>query len=265
MPESPECTGGGGRGERVEPGPGTAGPAGGAIIRGLGDGPAFDDAALLGAIGNGSEEAFHALFVRWAPRLRRFLVRATGSREAGEDLLQEAFLRVLRAAGRFSPDAPPGAWLYRICANLSYSFWRKECHAPRSLSALASRGPGEAGGYPDLDRVGGLAGRQFASGCGDAARQHGPEALRLRGRFARDLEFALAELPANQRMAFLLKAGQGLTYQEAAEVLGCPEGTVKSRFHHAVLRLRVALREWEGGIITDAPLPARREASRDGL
>jgi RNA polymerase sigma factor (sigma-70 family) len=84
--------------------------------------------------------------------------------------------------------------------------------------------------------------------------------LLLRGLFARDLESALTDLPVNQRMAFLLKAGQGLTYEEAAEVLGCPEGTVKSRFHHAVLRLRIVLREWEDGIGTEAPAAARREA-----
>jgi RNA polymerase sigma-70 factor, ECF subfamily len=192
-----------------------------------------DDAALLRAIGEGSEAAFRSLFTRWAPRLGRFLVRATGSRETGEDLLQEAFLRVLRAADRYAPEAPPGAWLYRICANLSYSHWRRESGAARGRVPSGWHGP---------------------------APEPSPDATRLREHFSRDLESALADLPVNQRMTFLLKAGQGLTYEEVAEVLDCPEGTAKSRFHHAVLRLRVVLREWEDGIGTDAPPPAPREA-----
>jgi RNA polymerase sigma factor (sigma-70 family) len=219
-----------------------------------------DDAALIQAIGEGSENAFRELFVRWAPPLRRFLVRATGSRETGEDLLQEAFLRVLRAAARYVPDAPPGAWLYRICANLSYSFWRKESRAPRAGLPPGDRPRADPVTGVDADRLSGAAGGRSIPGWGGSGMEHGPETLRLRGLFARDLESALADLPVNQRMAFLLKAGQGLTYEEAAEVLGCPEGTVKSRFHYAVLHLRIVLREWEDGIGTEAPPAARREA-----
>jgi RNA polymerase sigma-70 factor, ECF subfamily len=224
-----------------------------------------DDLALIQAIGEGSEPAFRLLFSRWAPPLRRFLVRATGSREAGEDLLQEAFLRVLGAASRYVPDAPPGAWLYRICANLSYSFWRKEARAPRAMSTLGDRLRADPNVGVGASRAGGVAGEWFASGWGGPGMEPGPEAARLRGVFARDLESALAELPVNQRMAFLLKAGQGLTYEAAAEVLGCPVGTVKSRFHHAVLGLRVALREWEDGIGTEARHVVRREASHDDM
>ncbi len=224
-----------------------------------------DDVALIQAIGEGSEAAFRLLFARWGPPLGRFLVRATGSREAGEDLLQEAFLRVLRAASRFVPDAPPAAWLYRICANLSYSYWRKESRAPRAWSRLT-------GGYGSASGAGARAGQAADAGDLGGAPERagsrtlpGPEALRMHGLFVRDLERALAGLPVNQRMAFLLKVEQGLTYEAAAEVLGCPVGTVKSRFHYAVLALRDALRGWEEGFSADARLPARREARRDDV
>lgn len=219
-----------------------------------------DDAALIRAVGKGSESAFRLLFTRWAPSLRRFLVRATGSRETGEDLLQEAFLRVLRAASRYEPAAPPGAWLYRICANLSYSFWRRESRAPRAMPVPDDRCRPDSVARAGADRTSEAAGGRPVPRWGDSGVENGPEASHLRSRFARDLESALAELPVNQRMAFLLKAGQGLTYRETGEVLGCPEGTAKSRFHHAVLRLRIVLREWEDGIDTDAPPAARREA-----
>jgi RNA polymerase sigma-70 factor, ECF subfamily len=255
-----------GRGPNGEVEPGRAAP----WNRAGGDsGPSADtepdDVALIHAIGQGSEKAFRLLFARWAPSLRRFLVRATGSRESGDDLLQEAFLRVLRAASRFSPDAPPGAWLHRICANLSYSFWRKESRAPRAMSTLGDRRRTDLPGSCDPERAGGAVGGRSIPGWGGSRMPQSPETVRLRSLFARDLESALAELPVNQRMAFLLKAGQGLTYEAAAEVLGCPVGTVKSRFHHAVLRLRVALREWESGIGMEAPPAGRGEAGRDGM
>ncbi|MBD3163099.1 MAG: hypothetical protein GF328_13435, partial [Candidatus Latescibacteria bacterium] len=89
-----------------------------------------DDLALLRGIADGCEESFRLLFRRWGPRLGRFLERAGGSRETGEDLLQEAFVRVIRAAGSFEPRGSVGAWLHRICANLAYSHWRRETRSP---------------------------------------------------------------------------------------------------------------------------------------
>jgi DNA-directed RNA polymerase specialized sigma24 family protein len=128
-----------------------------------------NDAALIRAIGEGSESAFRLLFARWALPLRRFLVRATGSSETGDDLLQEAFLRVLRAAFRYTPDAPPGAWLYRICANLSYSFWRKESRAPRVMSALGGRDRADQAANLDANGLGRVAGGRGLPGWNGSA------------------------------------------------------------------------------------------------
>jgi len=181
------------------------------------------DLELLRGMARAPEESLRILFHRWGPPLRRFLIRATGSRESGEDLLQEAFLRIFRAAPRLAPDSQAGSWMYRICANLAYSHWRRQ----RRLFFT----PGPPAEIP-------------------AGREEGPDSRRMRGAFAQDLGSAIERLPANQRMVFLLKVDQGLTYQEIAAVLRCPEGTAKSRFHHAVRRLRGDLREWEGGLET---------------
>jgi RNA polymerase sigma-70 factor (ECF subfamily) len=62
----------------------------------------------------------------------------------------------------------------------------------------------------------------------------------LSGEIARALE----RMPENQRVVFLLKIDQGLTYERISEILRCPTGTAKSRFHFAVMRLRTELRDW---------------------
>ncbi len=198
------------------------------------------DLELLQGVARGCERSFSQLFHRWAPRLGDFLTRTTGSREVAEDLVQETFLRILRAAPAYRPHGSASAWIYRIAVNLAYSHWRKRKHAP-ALSALPSEQHPRAR-TPDSD---------------------GPEATRLRREFLRDLEDATRRLPANQRMVFQLKIGQGLTYGEIAAVLGCPEGTAKSRFHHAVRKLRAELREWDGAAMRE-PDDATRSPHSDG-
>ena len=185
------------------------------------DSNARSDLELLHGMETSPEESLGALVHRWGPRLRRFLVRACGSIESGEDLMQEAFLRIYQAAPEFQPQGEVSSWMYRICANLAYSYWRR-----RQKVAFQPL----AGNEPDLRSPG-----------------EPPDRSRLRARFAQELELAVASLPANHRMVFLLKIDQGLTYREIASVLCCKEGTAKSRFHYAVRSLRAALREWEGG------------------
>ena len=149
------------------------------------DGPS--DVDLLKGVAGNCEGAFHILFRRWAPRLARFLARATGSREAGEDLLQETFLRILRAAPRFEPRGNAGAWIYRISANLAYSYWRRERASPFARSRSAD---------PPLEVM--------------APASQNPDSKRLRRAFHRDAISALARCPQNQRMVFLLKMIDGI-------------------------------------------------------
>ncbi len=184
------------------------------------EGGAPSDVALLTGIGDGSEEAFNLFFDRWAPRLGRFLLRATGSRETSEDLLHEVFLRVLRAAPRFEPKGSVTAWMFRIGANVLYSDWRR-----RRASPVVSIETLEPAALP-------------------IAVEEDQETRRVQRRFARDARAALTKISENHRVVFHLKVEEGLTYAEIAAVLGCPIGTAKSRFHHAVRELRSLLEEW---------------------
>lgn len=183
------------------------------------------DLELIQGTAAGSEESFRLLFRRWSPRLGRFLIHATGSRETGEDLLQEAFLRILRAAPRFSPTGKVSSWMYRICANLAYSHWRRIRSSPLVY-------PGAYSAVVD--------GMADAVSGGEA-----PDRRRDGSAFVQEARVALMQLPENQRMVFLLKVEQGLRYEEIASVLHCPLGTAKSRFHHAVRKLQELLRHWD--------------------
>jgi len=192
------------------------------------------DLELLRGIAAGDESSFRVFFRRWAPRLGRFLWHATRSPEVAEDLLQETFLRVLRAAPRFTPHGPVGAWVYRIAANLAYSHWRRM----RGTTALQPLEP---------------AARETP-----APAAFSPELTRVRRAWAQDAREAVEHLPENHRLVFLLKVDQALTYEEIGEVLACPTGTAKSRFHHAVRRLRTALSQWEHLQLDEPSHPAAR-------
>ncbi len=186
------------------------------------------DLDLIQGVAAGSEASFRMLFRRWSPRLGSYLRQATGSREVAEDLLQEAFLRILRAAPGFEPRGKVSSWMYRICTNLVYSYWRRRQRSP--IRAFEPRGREPQITVPATDR---------------------PDGRHLRGAFSGELRSALEHLTPNHRTVFLLKVERGLTYQEIAGILRCPEGTAKSRFHHAVRQLRAELREWADGLITE--------------
>ncbi len=182
------------------------------------------DEELIHRIAQGDEEAFSRFFRRWAPRLGAFILRSTRQPEVTEDLVQEVFVRILRGAPHYESRGQASAWVLRIAANLTYSHWRKQKRS----------------------RVDTIDVQTLTQRTAEPAHRS-PDRAHERARFRCDLDAALDTLPANQRMAFLLKIDQGLTYAQIGEVLQCPEGTVKSRFHHAVLKLRAALREWSGG------------------
>ncbi|MCK4412411.1 MAG: RNA polymerase sigma factor [Candidatus Eisenbacteria sp.] len=198
-----------------------------------------DDAGLLRSVGAGSEPAFRTLFDRWSPRLGRFLFRVAGSRETGEDLLQEAFVRIVHAAPRFEPRGSVGAWMYRICANLAYSHWRRQ----RARAAAIPCKPLVLESLP-------------------ATSAEAPDRMRLSRAFSEDVGRALERLSRNHRVVFLLKAQQGLTYAEIGEILQCPEGTAKSRFHYAVRHLRAALQEWRPRGVADSSAAPREHPGR---
>lgn len=171
-----------------------------------------DDATLIRASLERPEE-FAAVFDRHAGEIHDYVARRL-DREQADDVTAEAFLVAFRKRHRYDPgrsDARP--WLYGIAANLIAGHRRSEV---RRLKAIA-RAPRD-GAVHEEER---------------SAERASAEAMRPA------LALALSRLSAQQRELLLLVAWADLSYEEAAEALGIPVGTVRSRLH----RIRAKLRE----------------------
>jgi RNA polymerase sigma-70 factor, ECF subfamily len=171
--------------------------------------PAITDAELLLAVGRGDRgEPLHELYRRYSGRVYGLGVQLLGDRGLAEELVQEAFVRVWRTAGRFDPDRGSAAtFVFTIARRLAIDLWRR----PSSRQAAP-----EATTEPDDDQVDRL----------------------LVGLDVRD---ALDSLSDAHRRVLELSYRDQLKQTEIAERLGIPLGTVKTRSYHALRSLRAAL------------------------
>jgi RNA polymerase sigma-70 factor (ECF subfamily) len=160
-------------------------------------------------------EAFARLVARWQEPIRRLCVRMTGDEHRGEDLSQEAFTRVFARRKDWEPAAKFSTWLWRIAVNLCHDELRRRTR--RGQQPLESE-DGET---------------EFA--IADAAPDPSAHSLASeRVGFVRD---ALHRLAEPYRAVVVLRHYEGLKFREIAEVLGIPEGTVKSRMTEALAQL----------------------------
>jgi RNA polymerase sigma-70 factor (ECF subfamily) len=183
------------------------------------------DEQLLARLKAGETEAFDLLFQKYGPPLLNFINRIVGDRDRAEDLLQETFLRVLRHLAHYRPEARFSTWIYRIATNLCYNELRT-----RRRHRLVS-----------IDGGGGAAIESTLSGSG--RKSDDPHASVVLDEEVRQVEEAIRSLPENERIVLVLRFYDEHSYAEIAEILACPVGTVKSRLHAAVRRLRQAVRE----------------------
>jgi len=145
-----------------------------------------------------------SLYAEHGPALLSFLRRGFARAGDAEDLLQETFVQAIRTPDRLNDAASPRAWLFAVARRVAITAWRRrrpQASLPDGLAAPAI----DAG--PDL---------QCMREC-------------------------IARLPDLQRETLELRLRDGLSYEEIADVLGIPIGTVRSRLHHAVKRLREEL------------------------
>src|SRR3990172_1871177 len=169
-----------------------------------------DEASLIERGQRGDLDAFNALVVAYQGRVYSVCLRMLGSAQPAEDATQETFIAAYRAVSRFRRGSLR-AWLFKIAANLCYNEILRPPPRPRPR---APRGPPAGEGRPAVE---------------PASPDEPPEERAMRQELARCLEEALASLPADQRLAVVLRDGQGLAYEEVAEATGASLGTVKSR------------------------------------
>jgi RNA polymerase sigma-70 factor (ECF subfamily) len=183
------------------------------------EGVMTDDQRLITECLNGRTAAYGELVSRYQDRLFNTLLRFLGNAEDARDVLQDAFLNAYLALENFKGDAQLYTWLYRIAMNTAMTHKRKERVA---LSRKVARG--EAAEEP-VDR----------------SAYNRPESNMVRTEEGQRVQDALAKLSPEHRLVLILKDMDGQKYEEMAEALGVPIGTIRSRLHRARLELRELL------------------------
>lgn len=191
--------------------------------------PEVTDEALILRYQRGDRSAFSVLVRRHQTGLYNFAMRQLRSPEVAEEVVQDAFIRVVQGVADFKHESRFSTWVYTIVRNLCIDQLRKRAHR-KHPSLDEARGE---------DKDGPTLGEQTADVRANTERE--TVSLELRDRIARAVE----TLPEEQREVFLLREVANLPFKEIAEVTNVPENTVKSRMRYALERLQEALAEYE--------------------
>ena len=210
----------------------------GDAIASRGQGP---EVLLMHRAKSGDRGAYGQIVLLFQDRLYNAIVRLVGDREEAHELTQETFTRGLEKIDSFRGEAGPYTWLFRIAVNLSISQLRKvQRHRTFSLDRPSSgNGVGSNGRYSPDDQAASLVDRMASSRSepGPLDRAEGRE------RDQAVLE-ALGRLDAEYRAVLVMRDIEGFDYQQMADVLGLPLGTLKSRLFRARLALRDELKAY---------------------
>jgi RNA polymerase sigma-70 factor (ECF subfamily) len=191
--------------------------------------PPPTDRELVDRARTGDPQAFGELVRRHQRRLHRLALHMLRDRAEAEDVTQEAFVRAYNALARFDGRSEPYTWLYRIAVNLSLNAIRARKSARRSS--------GPASDDPRLDGIA----HDAKAGAGSAHGQSVEQADAGKRQLYVALAQAIDELTETLRTTLILVCIDGRSHEEAAEILGAPEGTIAWRVHEARRKLREAL------------------------
>jgi RNA polymerase sigma-70 factor (ECF subfamily) len=187
---------------------------------------------LLRKAQQGDRPAYGQLVLAYQDRLYNSVLRLVGDSEEARELTQEAFTRGLQKIGSFRGEASPYTWLFRIAVNLAISRLRKVQR--QRVFSLHEAPPAGAEGH---GQAAALVDRLAAGQCDPA------EEVERRERHQQVLA-ALGRLDAEYRAVLVMRDIEGFEYQEMADTLGMPLGTLKSRIFRARLALRDELKAY---------------------
>ena len=171
------------------------------------------DQQLVQRAQRGDLRAFDLLVLKYQGRIAALVSRYVSDAGEVEDVTQEAFIKAYRALEKFRGDSAFYTWLYRIAAN-----------AAKNHLVAKGRRPGADATIEDAEG--------FEEG-GMLSESASPEALAMGSELAEVVESALNALPDELKAALMLREFDGLSYDDIADVLGCPVGTVRSRIFRA--------------------------------
>jgi RNA polymerase sigma-70 factor, ECF subfamily len=180
---------------------------------------------LLIAVGRGDEGAFEQLVKRYQLPLINFFFPLVWDRHTAEDLAQEVFVRLYTSAAGYAPTAPFTSYLYRIARNC----WIDQHRQSKSRRLERS-----------IDNEDEATGASLGDVLSVLIEQ--PEESARKEEFVKGLVGAIEALPADHKVVFILSQVEGLRYKQIGEILDIPEGTVKSRMHAALKKIREELK-----------------------
>ena len=181
--------------------------------------PASDsDLMLVQRTVAGDQKAYGLLVVKYRRRIERLIGRMVRDAELVEDIAQETFIRAYRALHQFRGDAQFYTWLYRIAVNTAKKALVDLKRNPViSENAMRSNSEEDETSYTD----------------NELTSDETPETVLAAKEIAATVNAAMEALPEDLRQAVTLREIEGLSYEEIAEVMGCPIGTVRSRIFRA--------------------------------
>jgi RNA polymerase sigma-70 factor (ECF subfamily) len=172
------------------------------------------DQALVERVQQGDKPAFDILVLKYQSKIIQLVNRYVHDPDEAMDVAQEAFIKAYRAIGRFRGDSAFYTWIYRIAINT----------AKNHLVASGRRPPAGDIDAQDAEQYEGATGlREYAT----------PERMLLRDEIEKTVASAIEELPDDLKTAITLRELEGLSYEEIAQAMECPIGTVRSRIFRA--------------------------------
>jgi len=183
-----------------------------------------EDTEILRRCLTGDEQAYRQIVARYQRQVYSLALRVVRQAEDAEDLTQETFVRMFRALDRYDSSRPFGAWLFTIASRLCIDHLRRQRLRPISLVQLE---PGSEEEYT-IEVV-------------DPAPR--PDEVAARAEEERRTRALIDALPPHYRIVVLLRHQHDLSYDEIAEALHLPLGTVKARIHRARALLKRHLEE----------------------
>jgi RNA polymerase sigma-70 factor (ECF subfamily) len=189
------------------------------------------DQALVQRVQAGDQQAFGVLVAKYQRKLMRLVMRLVRDPAEAEDVTQEAFIKAYRALPNFRGESAFYTWLYRIGVNAAKNWLMANGRRAPTTTAVDSE---EAEGYDGSELL------------HDADT---PERLLMSKQIGETVNAAMDRLPDDLRMAISLREIDGLSYEEIANAMKCPIGTVRSR----IFRAREAIAEELKPLLDTAP------------
>jgi RNA polymerase sigma-70 factor (ECF subfamily) len=184
------------------------------------------DKKLVKRVQKGDKGAFDLLVLKYQHKIINLVMRYVRDPELAQDITQEAFIKAYRALPRFRGDSAFYTWMYRIAVNTAKNHLAAQRRRPMNVE-LDLQDPEQYDLHAKLKET------------------DTPEGVALSNELRESVERAIAALPEDLRTAIILRELEGMSYEEIAQTMECPVGTVRSR----IFRARDAISKKTGSLV----------------